>query len=547
VLTKFGMGIIHGDSNTRQCMATATVAYKESFGFDAPPYTYEDLEKSDCLVFVGANPCIAHPILWERVLMNEQAPEIVVIDPRKTETAMAATKHYAIKPKTDLRFFYGLAHILIRNDWVDHQYIERHTQGFNAFKRHVEPFTPERVSQETGLTVVQIQELAALIHNRKRVSFWWTMGVNHGYEAVRTTQAIINIALMTGNIGRPGTGANSITGQCNAMGSRLFSNTTNLLGCHDFSNAGHRQKIASILDIDCDRIPPNKGMAYDQIVEGIVQNKIKGLWVIGTNPAHSWINRNELQKFMGNLDFLVVQDMYASTETAQRADLVLPAAGWGEKPGSFINSERRIGLIKKVAEPPGDAKTDFDIFKLIAEYWGCGPVLKDWHSVEDVFRTLKEISRGQPCDITGIRDYHMLDECGGIQWPLREGEALCNHQRRLFEDGRFFHEDGKALFIFEAVRNKPEEVSVEFPFELLTGRGTSSQWHTQTRTGKSKILRKMYPENVYIEINPDDASGLNISHAQWVHVSTRRGKVRAQAAIVPTINPGQIFMPMHYA
>jgi len=248
VLAKFGMGIIHGDGNTRQCMATAVTAYKQSFGFDAPPYTYKDFEESDCLIFVGANPCIAHPIMWERVAMNKHHPEIIVVDPRKTETAMAATKHYSLSPKSDLILFYGLAHILIEHEWLDQEYIDQHTKGFEEFKQHVKKFTTDMVSKETGLTVKQIQEFALFIHQGKRVSFWWTMGVNQGYEAVRTAQAIINITLMTGNSGRPGTGANSITGQCNAMGSRLFSNTTNLLGGHDFLNPGHRKKIADIFE-----------------------------------------------------------------------------------------------------------------------------------------------------------------------------------------------------------------------------------------------------------------------------------------------------------
>jgi assimilatory nitrate reductase catalytic subunit len=545
-LAKFGMGMLHGDGNTRQCMATSVVAYKESFGFDAPPYTYKDFEESDVLVFIGANPCIAHPIMWQRVAMNIHDPRIVVVDPRKTETAMAATRHYALKPKSDLTLLYGLMHILIRNGWIDHGFIDRYTVGFHELKEHVRAFVPEYVSRETGLTVEEIQEFAASIHGGRRVSFWWTMGVNQSYEGVRTAQAIINLALMTGNIGRPGTGANSITGQCNAMGSRLFSNTTNLLGGHDFMNPAHRKKMAELLDIDEERIPQYNSLAYDQIVEGIVQNKIKGLWVIATNPLHSWIHQKELKTYLRNLEFLVVQDMYHTTETAQMADLLLPAAGWGEKEGSFINSERRIGLIKKVAQAPGEALADFYIFKLIARYWGCERMFRQWESPEAVFQILKKISKGQPCDITGIKDYMMIERLGGIQWPFREGDELVSHERRLFEDGRFYHNDGKARFIFEQIRSNPEPTSAEYPFELLTGRGTSSQWHTQTRTGKSKILQKMYPKDVYVEINPEDARRLNFVHNQWVYVATRRARIWAQASLTPTVKPGQIFIPMHY-
>ncbi len=546
VLAKFGMGFLHGDGNTRQCMATAVTAYKQSFGFDAPPYTYKDLEESDVIVFVGANPCIAHPILWQRVCMNPNHPEIIVVDPRKTETAMAATRHYSLNPKSDLTLFYGLAQILIANGWINEKYIEAHTIGFADFKNHVQLFSPDLVSQKTGLSMDDILEFAELIHRGKRVSFWWTMGVNQGYEAVRTAQAIINLALMTGNIGRPGTGANSITGQCNAMGSRLFSNTTNLLGGHDFLNPDDRKKIADLLNIKEDCIPRQNSLAYDEIIDGVLQNKIKGLWVIATNPLHSWIEQKTLREHIKNLDFFVVQDMYDTTETAQSADLVLPAAGWGEKEGTFINSERRLGLIKKVAEPPGEAKTDFEIFKLIAYYWGCEPLLTEWTSPEAVFQILKRVTKGQPCDMSGIKDYQMLEERGGIQWPFAHGQETAETERRLFADGGYYHSDGKARFIFEEIKNNPEPVCDQYPFTLLTGRGSSVQWHTQTRTAKSKILRMLYPQQVYVEINTDDADRYKIRNSQWVTVATRRGQIRAKSFVVPTVKPGQLFMPMHY-
>ena len=547
-LAKFGMGIVHGDGNTRQCMATAAVAYKESFGFDAPPYTYKDFEESDVIVLVGANPCVAHPIMWQRVMMNRHHPEIIVVDPRKTETAMAATRHYAIKPKSDLVLFYSLARILIENGWIDQGYIDNHTVGFEAFRNFVQKYTPEYASRISGLSVDQINEFAALIHRGQRVSFWWTMGVNQSYEGVRTAQALINLALMTGSIGREGTGANSITGQCNAMGSRLFSNTTSLLGGHDFTNPEHRRKIAALLGINPEAIPARQSWAYDQIIEGIAAGKIKGLWVIATNPAHSWINQNELRDYLSSLEFLVVQDMYHTTETARMADLILPAAGWGEKEGSFINSERRIGLIKKVAQAPGHALADFYIFKLIAKFWGCERLFREWESPEAVFHILKRISQGTPCDISGIRDYQMIEECGGIQWPFPEGEteAKLTQERRLFEDGKYFCADQRAKFIFEEEKTPPEPVSRKYPFVLLTGRGSTAQWHTQTRTGKSAILKKMYPSEVYVEINPDDAERLGLKHSEWVWVITRRARVRAMASITPAVRQGQIFMSMHY-
>jgi assimilatory nitrate reductase catalytic subunit len=372
------------------------------------------------------------------------------------------------------------------------------------------------------------------------------MGVNQSYEGVRTAQAIINLALLTGNIGRPGTGANSITGQCNAMGSRLFSNTTNLLGGHDFSDAAHRQKVADVLGIDAGRIPREKSWAYPEIMEGILRGKIKALWVVCTNPAHSWINQHMCQDVLSRLDFLVVQDMYETTETATRADLFLPAAGWGEKDGTFINSERRIGLVKKVARAPGQALSDFSIFRLIAHYWGCEEMFADWTHPEAVFHKLKELSRGQPCDITGIRDYRMIEERGGIQWPYPRHAADEAHQRRLFADGRFYHEDARARFIVADPTAMPEPPNEKYPYLLLTGRGTASQWHTQTRTAKSAVLRKLYPREAYVEINPQDARRASVRPHQDVIVESQRGSVTVKAFITPCVQPGQVFMPMHY-
>jgi len=545
-LAKFGMGMLHGDGNTRQCMATAVTAYKESFGFDAPPYSYQDFEESDVIVLVGSNICLAHPIMWQRVCRNPHNPEIIVVDPRTTETASAATQHLPIRPKSDLALLYGLANILITEGWIDRDFVDAHVDGFDEFVCHVQTFTPEHVEQVSGISTEQLQHVARTIHQGERVSFWWTMGVNQSYEGVRTAQAIINLALITGNIGRPGTGPNSITGQCNAMGSRLFSNTTNMLGGHDFTNEAHRQKVAGVLGIDQSNIPQENSWAYDRIIEGILRDEIKGLWIICTNPAHSWINQNKCRELLDRLDFLVVQDMYHSTETAVRADLYLPAAGWGEKDGTFINSERRLGLLKKVSKAPGQALSDFSIFRLVAHHWGCEEMFDQWQTPEDVFQSMKELSRGQPCDISGIENYRMLDERGGIQWPYAEGCNDSQTERRLFGDGQFYHENGRARLIFEAPQEMPEPPSREYPYLLITGRGTASQWHTQTRTSKSDVLRALYPNEIYVEMNPKDAKRLGIPPNSTVRVSSPRGTLQAKAFLTPIMQPGQLFIPMHY-
>ncbi len=576
-LAKFGMGMLHVDSNTRQCMATAQVAYKQSFGFDAPPFTYADFEESDTLVFVGANPCIAHPIMWQRVKRNRHNPRIIVVDPRRTETAMQATLHLAPYPKSDITLLYGLARELIRRDKIDHAFVTEHTRDFAAFAAFVETFTPGRVTRETGITAEAQQQLADLVASGKRVSFWWTMGVNQSHQSTRTAQALINLALMTGNIGRPGTGANSITGQCNAMGSRLFGNASSLLGGYEFSNAAHRKHVASILGIDPAVIPNDKSIAYDQILDAVDHGEIRGLWIIATNTAHSWINQHSFHEVRKKLDFLVVQDMYATTETAQMADLVLPAAGWGEKEGIFINSERRLGVARKVSRAPGTALSDFAIFQLIAQAWGCGEMFARWSSPAAAFGIMRELSRGQPCDFTGIRDYNHIADSGGIQWPFTERDALLmknvecrmkndktsepsDHssfsihpspldasasQRRLFADGRFYTPDARAIFLFAEPVALPEPTDTDYPLLLLTGRASSAQWHTGTRTDKSAVLRKLASRAHGLEINPADAERLGITSGSKVTISSRRGEATAIAFVTSIVSPGQIYMGMH--
>ncbi len=547
-VAKFGMGIRHGDGNTRQCMATAVVAYKQAFGFDAPPYTYADLEASDVVVLIGSNLAVAHPIMWERLRSNPHDPEVIVVDPRRTETAAAATRHLAVRPKRDLELLYGLGHLLLRMDAVDHRFVRDHTTGFDAYAAHVAAYPPEVVSAATGIDVATLERTARTIADGAAVSFWWTMGVNQSHQGVRTAQAIIDLALLTGNLGRPGTGANSITGQCNAMGSRLFSNTTSLLGGHGWDDPAARERVAEVLDIPVTTIPEDGGWAYDQIVEGIATGTVRGLWVIATNGAHSWIGQRGFRELLDRLDFLVVQDLYGDTETARHADLVLPAAGWGEKEGTFINSERRLGVLSRVRRAPGEALADFAIFRILAEAWGCGDLVRRWTDPEAAFQLLKELTRGQPCDITGVRDHAHVDAEGGIQWPYTASDAAAGpprSERRLFADGRFPTPDGRARFVVDDPRPVAEPTRAARPLVLLTGRGSTSQWHTQTRTARSAILRSLAPEELWLEVHPDDAATFGLEPDGPCVVESERGAVRARVFVTTTVPVGAVFLPMH--
>ncbi len=547
-VAKFGMGFRHGDGNTRQCMATAVVAYKQAFGFDSPPYTYEDFEASDVVVLVGSNLAVAHPIMWERLQRNPNDPAVIVVDPRRTETAMAATQHVAVRPKGDLDLLYGIGHLLVEMGAVDHDFVAAHTVGFDDYVAHVADWTPQRVAAATGVREADLRRLATTIAAGRAVSFWWTMGVNQSHQGVRTAQAIIDLALLTGNIGRPGTGANSITGQCNAMGSRLFSNTTAMLGGHPWGDAHGRDRVATTLGIPAESIPMDGGLAYDQIVEQVAAGRIRGLWVVATNGAHSWIGQRGFRDLLDRLDFLVVQDLYADTETAKHADLVLPAAGWGEKEGTFINSERRLGIQSRVRAAPGEALADFWIFRLLAQAWGCGDMFERWTSPEAAFGFLRELTRGQPCDITGIRDYAHIDAERGIQWPWTTADAAAGEparERRLFADGVFPTADGRARFVVDDPRPVAEPTRDSRPLVLLTGRGSTSQWHTQTRTRRSATLALLAPTDTWVEIHPDDARDHGVTADAPCMVVSSRGSVRARALLTSTVQRGCVFMSMH--
>ncbi|MBS6500249.1 MAG: molybdopterin oxidoreductase family protein [Clostridium sp.] len=537
----------NGDGNTRLCMATAVVAYKQSFGFDSPPYTFEDLELSDVMIFIGCNPVVAHPILWSRVIKNRNKDKkIISIDPRRTETVTNSDMWIDIKPKSDLRLLYTLANVLIEEGWIDEKFIKNSTEDFEGFKNHVKKYDINDVEEYTGISKGRVLELAKIIHEGKRVSFWWTMGVNQGYQAVRTAQAVINLALMTGNIGRPGTGANSITGQCNAMGSRLFSNTTGLYGGGEYTDKARRKVVAKALGIDEEMLPKKPTIPYNAIIEGINNGTIKALWVLATNPVVSWINSLEFKKAAEKLEFLAVQDIYSDTETCKYAHLILPSTNGLKKEGVLINTERRLSKIQPVLEKKKDELSDYDILLGIGNALGMGSLLDKWKTPRDAFETLKECTRNMPCDITGV-SYDMLKDSKGIQWPFKEGDDIEKEERRLFEDGKFYTPNKKAKFIYEDIINPPFEQSEEYPYILNTGRGTVGQWHTQTRTREIPDVEAIIMKKGYININTDLAEELGIKENDMVKVSSPNGiSNQFLVKLSRTVKKDQLYAPMHY-
>jgi assimilatory nitrate reductase catalytic subunit len=542
-LVQLGFGTNNYDGNTTLCMSSAVSGYKASFGSDGPPGAYEDLEKADVILLIGANIADNHPILCQYLDANPRRT-LIVADPRVTKTAMMADLHLPLKPRSDLALLNGLAHILIRHGLIDRDYIRNHTTGFDALEKFLESYAPERVSSITGLSEELLYKTALLYARAKAAFIGWTMGVNHSTLGTLTVNAICNLALLTGNIGREGAAPFSITGQCNAMGTREAGFASSLPGYRCFDHPGERAELARLWNIDESRLPKARGLAYPDIVEGAVGRKIRALWVIATNPLVSFPNQDVLRQALSNLDFLVVQDGYHPTPTTELANLVLPAAIWGEKEGTYTNSERRVSKVNRAVAPPGEALPDFDIFLAVAAKLGCRDELfPGWRTPEDAFNEWRKVSRGRLCDYSGI-SYELL-ESGPVQWPLQEGE-IHRTPSRLYEDGHFQTADGRARLICAEWQPFPEQPGGEFPLVLNTGR-TVEHWHTRTKTREVPILERLSP-HAWLEMNPRDAKGLGLKSHDRVDVVSQRGSVRGvELRLTEIVAPGQVFMPFHYA
>ncbi len=540
-LVQLGFGTSNYDGNTTLCMASAVSGYKLSFGGDGPPGAYEDLEKADVILLVGANIADNHPILCQYLDAN-RGKTLIVADPRVSKTAMLADLHLPLKPRSDLALAHGIAHILIRQGLIDRAYIDKHTTGFDQLARFLEAYPPSRVSAITGLSEELLYK-TAFLYGRARAGFiGWTMGVNHSSLGTATVNALCNLALLTGNIGRAGAAPFSITGQCNAMGTREAGFTSSLPGYRKFEDLRDRRELAELWNIDEQRLPAKRGLAYPDIVEGALARSIRALWIIATNPLVSFPNQGVLRQALSNLEFLVVQDGYHPTPTTELAHLVLPAAIWGEKEGTYTNSERRVSKVNRAVAPPAEARTDFDIFLGVAEKLGCREELyPGWRSPEDAFNEWRRVSRGRVCDYSGI-SYQRLAGDGAIQWPCPEGGQSS---ARLYTGGRFQTPDGRARFVAADWTPFPEQPARDFPLILNTGR-TVEHWHTGTKTRHVPILEHLSPR-AWLEMNPRDAKQLGLRSHDPVDVVSRRGRVRGvELRLTEITAPGQVFMPFHF-
>lgn len=545
-LVQLGFGTRNYDGNTTLCMSTAVAGYKRSFGSDGPPGVYEDLEQADVILLIGANIAENHPILCTR-LENNHKKTLIVADPRVTKTAMMADLYLPVKPRSDLALINAMLRIVIDEGLYDRQFVDEHTTGFDALRASLDLCTLEWAEQITGLQREVIRKTALLYAQADAAFIGWTMGVNHSTKGTETVNAINNLALITRNIGRAGAAPFSITGQCNAMGTREAGFSSSLPGYRKFESAEDRMELADLWQIPIERIPEKRGLAYPDIIEGAIAGKIRALWIIGTNPLVSFPNIDVLKHALANLDFLVVQDGFHPTPTTELANLVLPAAIWGEKEGTYTNSERRVSKVNAAVQPPGEARADFDIFLALAERLGCrDQIYPGWESPSDAFDEWRRVSEGRLCDYSGMT-YAEIESSGGIQWPYNAASAESpTGARRLYGDGVFPTDDGRARLLATQWAPYPEQPSVEFPLVLNTGR-TVEHWHTRTKTGGISILQRMSPR-AWLEMNPKDAEKLSLQAHDRVDVISARGRVsKVELRVTEIVAPGQVFLPFHFA
>jgi assimilatory nitrate reductase catalytic subunit len=525
-------------------MSSAVAGYKRTFGSDGPPGCYEDMEVADLVLLIGANIADNHPILCQR-LRRKPDQIVIVADPRATKTAMMADLHLPLKPRSDIALINAMIHVVIAEDIVNRDFIVNHTNGFATLKEQVEKYTPEYASEITQLSPDLIRRVALLYGYAPSAFIGWTMGVNHSTKGTETVNAINNLAHITGKIGRPGSSPFSITGQCNAMGTREAGFTSSMPGYRKFESAHDCEELARLWNIDAKEIPSSRGLAYPDIIEAVLAKRVRALWIIATNPVVSFPNLDVLKEAFENLEFLVVQDGFHPTPTSEMADLMLPAAIWGEKEGTYTNSERRVSKVNPAVAPPGEALPDFDIFLRIADRLGCrSKLFAQWFEPRDAFDEWRRVSAGRLCDYSGI-SYGLLAEHGGVQWPFPPEEQNPESQRRLYEGGIFPSEDGRAQLYSVEWTPFPEQPNSQFPFVLNTGR-TVEHWHTRTKTGNVPILNRLSPR-AWLEMNPVDAHELGLRPHDKVDLISRRNRVSGiELRITEIIAPGQLFMPFHF-
>ena len=541
-LTKGFIGTNNIDTNSRLCMSSAVVGYKKALGEDAVPVSYDDIELADCFLIAGANPAWCHPILFRRIEAHKLANpdvKIVVVDPRRTQSAVIADLHLAIIPGTDIYLFNAMARVLIEHGKMDEAFVAAHTNGFEHVRAKVFELSIDEYADKCGVSAADIVQAALWIGDAKGFISMWTMGLNQSAVGVNKNLALINLSLITGKIGKPGNGPFSLTGQPNAMGGREVGGLSTMLAVHkELNNPVHRQEVADFWGVPT--VPEKVGLSATEMIAALEAGTMKAIWMICTNPIDSMPNANRVEAALSRANFVIVQDISKNASSLDFADMILPAAGFMEKTGTMTNADRRVSLVQKITEPPAQALPDAEIIWRFAAKMGWQKSF-NYNSYQAIFDEYKQQTKGTNIDVSGL-SYNYLKTNGAVQWPFKTVDSQGTP--RLFTDHQFYTPDARANLFGVSPENTSEDCDVDYPLILTTGR-IRDQWHTMTRTGKVSKLNIHLPEP-FLEIHPTDAAATEIQEGDLVNVAGRRGEVRVRAKITDTIRQGVVFMPMHW-
>ncbi len=552
VFNKLAKGLIgtnNVDTNSRLCMSSAVAGYKATLGADAPPCAYEDIDHAECIFIVGSNTAFAHPILFRRIeaaRARNPRVKLIVADPRRTETASEADLFLQIKPGSDVALFNAMLRVMLDERLLDQTYISEHTDGFAAFQATLADYAPANVAETIGASAEMIVEAARIFAKSPASLSLYCQGLNQSARGTDKNAALINLHLATQQIGKPGAGPFSLTGQPNAMGGREVGGMANLLSAHrDLGNADHRAEVAKLWGIEA--VPATPGKTAVELFEAMHAGSIKCVWIACTNPAQSMPDQTMIRDALRHADFVVLQDCYTDTETATYADLLLPASTWGEKEGTVTNSERRISRVRAALPPPGEARHDWQIAVDFAHAIAAKLPLADaarlfpYACAEDIFNEHRETTRGRDLDITGL-SYSILESRGPQQWPFASAAHIG--KVRLYEDGIFPTENGRAKFANTKFLPVAEAISAKFPISLNTGR-LRDQWHGMSRTGRASQLHAHAPEPI-LTMHPQTLAQLGIEDRDLVTVTGARGVMRLPVEASEDMALNEAFLPMHW-
>lgn len=546
-LLKGCLGTNNFDANSRLCMSSAVAGYIQSLGSDGPPTCYDDLEATDCAFIIGANAAECHPIAFNRFAKHHRKNrrvKLIVVDPRRTPTAKKADVYLPIKPGTDMVLLNGIAHLLLKWGNIDTSFVDECTRGFSAYVQVIQKYPPEKVARRCGIPLTDLYKAAKLWARSRRVLSLWSMGINQSIEGTAKVRTIINLHLMTGNIGKPGAGPFSLTGQPNAMGGREAGGLAHILpGYRLVKDPKHRADVEAAWKVPAGSISPHPGRDAWSMMTGLEDASVKVLWIAATNPAVSMPDIKRTQAALEKSAFTVYQDAYDPTETTNYAHVLLPAAQWGEKTGVMTNSERVVTLCPKFRPAPGEARADWEIIAEVGRRLGFEAQF-NWRNSAEVYAEFTALTTGRPCDMSAL-SHAKLAAIGPAQWPCPATAATIHkHGQQLYTNSSFNTPDGRAVFAaFDAV-GMAEPADPDYPFILTVGR-VYGHWHTQTRTGRIPKIASMYPEP-FIEVHPLDAERLRVRKGDWLEVKSRRGTAQFQAQITSKITPGLVFVPMHW-